>query len=162
MEGPPGEQFPKRTRQLLDRAVERVLERLRVAQESRQAQEGSREDATENAVDREDSSQKNARAAGGFPSAASGYGLPSAVAIEDFILQSMVGRARELHRRIGELGISGSVIEETVAARVRWNMKQPSLPPGQAKLVDEILELLQDPRLSSWQAHELQRAFFSG
>jgi hypothetical protein len=56
----PGEQFPKRTRQLLDRAVERVLERLRVAQESEQAHEMSPEDADENAVDRDDSTPKNA------------------------------------------------------------------------------------------------------
>ena len=56
----PGEQFPKRTRELLDRAIERVLERLRGAAETAQAQEGSREGTNENAVDRDDSSQKNA------------------------------------------------------------------------------------------------------
>jgi hypothetical protein len=56
----PGEQFPKRTRELLDRAIERVLERLRGAEETGQAQEGSREGTNENAFDRGDSSQKNA------------------------------------------------------------------------------------------------------
>jgi hypothetical protein len=54
-----GEQFPKGARPLLDRAIDRVLERLREAEELRQAQEGSREDADENAVDRKDSSQTN-------------------------------------------------------------------------------------------------------
>ena len=82
------------------------------------------------------------------------------MAIEDFEFQSMVAQAREFHRRITELGISGSVIEGTVEARLRWNVEQADLPPGQAKLVGEILELLQDPGLSAWQAHELRHAFF--
>jgi hypothetical protein len=60
METPPGEQFPQGTRRIFNSAIERVLERLRVAQESRLAREMSPEGTDENAVDREDSSQKNA------------------------------------------------------------------------------------------------------
>ena len=86
--------------------------------------------------------------------------MPSAVAIEDFEFQSMVARAREFHRRVMELGISGPAIEGAVDARLRWTVEQPDLPSGQARLVDEILGLLQHPRLSAWQKHELERAFF--
>jgi hypothetical protein len=38
----------------------------------------------------------------------------------------------------------------------------PELPRGQANLGNEIVELLNHPLLSPWQAHELERAFFLG
>ena len=60
METPPGEQFPQGTRRLLNGAIERVLERLRGAQETGQAQEASREGENEDYADRQDSSQENA------------------------------------------------------------------------------------------------------
>jgi hypothetical protein len=60
METPPGEQFPQGTRRLLNGAIERVLERMRAAQESEQEEARSREGEKENCVDQDDSPQKNA------------------------------------------------------------------------------------------------------
>lgn len=68
----------------------------------------------------------------------------------------MLARARRFRRQLDDLGISRSVIEANVCARLQWK-PAPDLPPGQAELADDVLGLLQNPDLSPWQAHELQR-----
>jgi hypothetical protein len=72
----------------------------------------------------------------------------------------MLEQAREFHGRITQLAISGPGIEGAVRERLQSKAHGSELSPAQMKLVDEILELLQDRRLSLWQAEELQRAFF--
>ena len=70
----------------------------------------------------------------------------------------MLARARRFSRRLDELGISRSVIEAHVCARLQSKPQRVVLAPGETELADEILELLENPRLSPWQAHELQQA----
>ena len=58
-----------------------------------------------------------------------------------------------------EDGIASATIETHVQDRLRWRPTD-DLPPGQSELVDGIIELLDDPRLSPSQAAQLERAFF--
>ncbi len=74
----------------------------------------------------------------------------------------MLNRARELHEQVEALEHARGAIYANIRARLHWHPRPPPLPPGQAKLVDQILELLEDPQLSTWQAHELERAFVFG
>lgn len=86
-----------------------------------------------------------------------------AVAVDDVNFQAMLRRARELRRQLDELGwVSGSAIEASVHARLKRTPQPPELPPGQGRLADEILALLENPRLSFWQSHELAQAFRAG
>ena len=76
--------------------------------------------------------------------------------IPDDAFETMLARARRFRRQLDELGISRSVIDANVCARLQ-SRPPPELPPGQEKLADEVLRLLQNSDLSPWQAHELQR-----
>jgi len=78
------------------------------------------------------------------------------VTIPDDAFETMLARARRFRRQLDELGISRSVIDANVCARLQ-SRPPPELPPGQEKLADEVLRLLQNSDLSPWQAHELQR-----
>ena len=78
--------------------------------------------------------------------------------IDDESFETMLARARRFSRRLDELGISRSVIEAHVCVRLQSKPQRVVLAPGETELADEILELLENPRLSPWQAHELQQA----
>jgi hypothetical protein len=73
---------------------------------------------------------------------------------------TMLARVRSYRRRVDELGsVSGPVILGSVRDRRRWRPAD-YLPPAQRELADEIVGLLEDPRLSALQAAQLERAFF--
>ena len=71
----------------------------------------------------------------------------------------MLTRARLLRSRIEKLGAAGRVIETHVLDRLRW-LPTEDLPPDQGQLVDEIIELLDDPKLSPEQVSQLEHAIF--
>ena len=84
------------------------------------------------------------------------------MAVDEVGFQRMLGRVREFHQRVSELGLSTSGIDANIRVRLHSHPHPPALPPGQTKLANEIVELLEDPRLSSWQTQQLERAFFLG
>jgi hypothetical protein len=80
--------------------------------------------------------------------------------VDDREFQSLLEQVRELHRLADELAPSKTRIEANVRARLSWDSDPAPLPPEQRELADEVVEALAKPRLSSWQARQLQRAFF--
>lgn len=82
------------------------------------------------------------------------------MSIDDEEFQSLLEQVRELHQLADELTHSKARIHANVRARLSWSQEAPALPPEQSKLADEVLEVLEQPRLSSSQARQLQRAFF--
>jgi hypothetical protein len=88
--------------------------------------------------------------------------VPAAVAIEDVNFQAMLDRSREFRERVDALGISSAGIRAYVHGRLHSHTQPPQLPLKQRELGDKIVELLKDPRLTPWQAHQLEQAFFFG
>ena len=86
--------------------------------------------------------------------------VQSVVTIDDVQFQALLEQVRELHQLADELTRSSTRIHENVRARLRWSQEAPALPPEQRELADTIVELLEQKRLSSSQARQLQRAFF--
>ena len=84
----------------------------------------------------------------------------SVVPIDDVQFQSLLEQVRDLHRLADELTPSSTRIHANVRARLSWDPDPPPLPPEERELADEVVEVLAKPRLSSWQARQLQRAFF--
>jgi hypothetical protein len=80
--------------------------------------------------------------------------------VDDREFESLLEQVRELHQLADELAPSKTWIEASVRARLSWDAEPAPLPPEQRELVDEVVEVLAKPRLSSWQARQLQRAFF--
>ena len=74
--------------------------------------------------------------------------------------QELLDQVRELHQLADELTRSSTRIHENVRARLAWSQEPPTLPAEQRELADKIVELLEQRRLSSSQARQLQRAFF--
>ena len=72
----------------------------------------------------------------------------------------MLARARKLRQRVDELGVSRPVIDGNVYALLRGRSEYEKLPSGSASLVAEIIQLLDNRRLSPQQAHQLERAYF--
>ena len=95
-----------------------------------------------------------------FPSTR-GYAV-LAVPIDEVNFQRMLKRASEFHGHVEALDLDRGRIYANIRARMHWHPNPPALPPGHRKLVDQIVELLEDPQLSSSQAHELERAFVLG
>jgi hypothetical protein len=92
---------------------------------------------------------------------ACGYIPPAAVAIDDVRYHAMLLRAHELRRLVNELGSLGApAVDAAVLAR-HLGRPMTELPPGQSKLVDEVIELLGTPGLSSLQARGLADAYQS-
>jgi hypothetical protein len=88
--------------------------------------------------------------------------MPAAVAIDDVQYHEMLLRARELRRQVDELGsLNAPVVHASVLARLLKKPVADELPPGQAQLVDEVIELLERPGLSPLQARGLAHAFRS-
>ena len=84
----------------------------------------------------------------------------SIVPIDDVQFQSLLEQVRELHQLADELTPSSTRIYANVRARLSWDSDPPPLPPEQRELADEVVEVLEKPQLSSWQARQLKRAFF--
>jgi hypothetical protein len=82
------------------------------------------------------------------------------VPIDDVEFQALLDQVRELHQIADELTHSSSRLHANVRARLSWSQEAPPLPPDQSKLADEVLEVLEKPRLSSAQSRQLQREFF--
>ena len=78
--------------------------------------------------------------------------------VEDERFQSLLEQVRDLHRLADEL-TSSTRLHENVRARLAWR-SPPPLPPDERKLAGEVVEVLDYPRLSSYQARLLKRAFF--
>lgn len=88
-------------------------------------------------------------------------GSQSGVAVPDDEFETMQARSRSYRRRLEALGsVSAPVIEGYVRDRLRWRPSANTLPPAQGELADEILALLEEPRLSAQQTAQLQREFF--
>jgi len=82
------------------------------------------------------------------------------VPVDDIQFQSLLEQVRELHRVADDLTRESTRIHANVRARLAWDRNPPSLPAGQRRLADEVVEILEKPRLSSSQSRRLQRAFF--
>jgi hypothetical protein len=84
------------------------------------------------------------------------------VAIDNANFQAMLERSREFHERVEALGVSCAGVRAYVHGRLHSHPQPPDLPPGQTELGDRIVELLKNPRLSPWEAHQLEQTFFFG
>jgi hypothetical protein len=82
------------------------------------------------------------------------------VPVDDREFQSLLEQVRELHDLADELTRSSARLHANVRARLSWEPNPPTLPPEQSKIADEVVEVLEQPRLSARQLRELQRAFF--
>ncbi len=81
------------------------------------------------------------------------------MAIDDELFQTLLEQVRELHRRTDELTRTKSRLHENVRARLNWS-PAPSLPEAQREIADEVVEVLNRPRLSHSQSRELYRSYF--
>jgi len=82
------------------------------------------------------------------------------VAIDDMAFETMLVRTRRFRQRVHGLGVSRALIDGNVDARLRRTPDAAELPAGSATLVEEIVRLLDNPELSSQQAHKLERTYF--
>ena len=82
------------------------------------------------------------------------------VPIDDAEFEALLEQVRDLHRLADELTHTSALIQANVRARLNWSHEAPPLPPDQSKIADDVVEVLEKPRLSSSQARALQRAFF--
>jgi hypothetical protein len=88
--------------------------------------------------------------------------VPAAVPINDAQYHAMLLRAREFRQLVDDLGsLTTPGVDAYVIARLLGKPVSDELPPEQRKLVDEIVELLGNPELSTLQARGLLRAFSS-
>jgi hypothetical protein len=81
------------------------------------------------------------------------------VVVDDEVFQTLLEQVRELHRRTDEITRSTTRVHENIRARLSWNVP-PSLPLEQREIADEVVEVLDTPRLSSVQSRQLWRAYF--
>ena len=80
--------------------------------------------------------------------------------VDDDHFESLLDQVRDLHRRADELTRSHARLNDHIHARLSWRRDAPPLPPEQRRLADEVIELLQTPKLSSPQSRRLQQIFF--
>jgi hypothetical protein len=81
------------------------------------------------------------------------------VAIDDEVFQTLLEQVRDLHRRTDEITRSKSRVHEHIRARLTWN-NPASLPAEQRELADEVVNVLDTPRLSTAQSRRLWHAYF--
>ena len=81
------------------------------------------------------------------------------MAVDDEVFQTLLEQVRDLHRRTDELTRSKWIVQENVRARLDWR-DPPSLRPDERKLADEVVSVLDTPRLSSSQSRKLWRTYF--
>ena len=82
--------------------------------------------------------------------------------MEEPQFQTLLEQVRELHDLADELSRSTARIHDNVRARLYWRPDPPTLPADQQRIADEVVDVLQDRRLSSRQARQLERAFLGG
>jgi len=80
--------------------------------------------------------------------------------VSDDEFGTMVARANRFRNEVRNLGYRGPDIDANVRARLYWNPKIPELTAGEQALANVIHELLDDSRLSSAQAAQLEREYF--
>jgi hypothetical protein len=80
--------------------------------------------------------------------------------IPDADFAARLEAARAYRARVDELPERAEV-DAAVRATVKSMSDRPEPPAKQAQLIAEIVELLENARLTPWQAHELERAFFT-
>jgi hypothetical protein len=83
------------------------------------------------------------------------------MAVPDDEFNTMLAQVRRLRKRVDDLGsVTGDMIKQGMN---HFRDAQPAdyLTPAQRELADEIVGLLEDPRLSVLQAGQLERAFFT-
>jgi hypothetical protein len=83
---------------------------------------------------------------------------PAMVSDADFA--EMLESARTYRARVDELFDRAEVLV-AVRAAVKWMSDRPEPPAEHEELINEIVEFLQNPGLSPWQANELECAFFN-
>ena len=76
--------------------------------------------------------------------------------LDDADFRGLLERARQLRAQVSELDDQAE-IEAAVRARVRPIPDPPEPPPRHGALIAEILELLEDARLSPYQTRDLER-----
>ena len=79
--------------------------------------------------------------------------------VDDEAFQTLLDQVRELHRRTDELTRSKTRVHDNIRARLGWN-EPPSLPSDQRQLADEVVDVLDNPRLSTVQSRRLWRTYF--
>ena len=79
--------------------------------------------------------------------------------VDDEAFQTLLDQVRELHRRTDELTRSKTRVHDNIRARLSWN-EPPSLPSDQRQLADEVVDVLDNPRLSTVQSRRLWRTYF--
>ena len=79
--------------------------------------------------------------------------------VDDEAFQTLLDQVRELHRRTDELTRSKTRVHDNIRARLSWN-EPPSLPSDQRQLADEVVDVLDNPRLSTVQSRQLWRTYF--
>ena len=82
------------------------------------------------------------------------------MALDDLNFQAMLERSREFHERVEALGISCAGVRAYVHGRLHSHPQPPDLPLRHRELGDRIVDLLKNPQLSPWEAHQLEQAFF--
>lgn len=82
------------------------------------------------------------------------------MAVPEFEFETLLARTHRLRAQLTELGIAGSMVEDEVKARVHSGRSKRDLPPAHAQLAEEIVALLENPELSTWQAQKLRYDFF--
>lgn len=80
--------------------------------------------------------------------------------ISDDDFAAMLESARAYRARVDELFDRAEVVV-AVRAAVKWMSDRPEPPAKHEQLIAEIVEFLQNTRLSPSQAHELECAFFN-
>ena len=83
------------------------------------------------------------------------------MAVPDPEFEALIARTRRLRTQLAELRVAGSMVEEEVRARIGTGRSKRDLPPAHAQLADEILAVLENPELSTWQAQKLRYEFFA-
>ena len=82
------------------------------------------------------------------------------MSVPEYEYESLLARARFYRWYLGRLGSdSESVVRQNVRDRL-CSLSKNELTPAERELVDEVVELLGDRRLSRWDAQQLEFLFF--
>ena len=80
--------------------------------------------------------------------------------LDEAEVESLLDQVRALHRRTDELTRSKSRLHEHIRSELRWERRPSTIPSEQRALVEEVVEALSKPRLSSSQARRLYETYF--
>jgi hypothetical protein len=81
--------------------------------------------------------------------------------VEDADFEEMQKTAADLNFEVGQLeAVDTFDLRNAVRDRIRWHRDTADPPDAQRELMNRVLELLENPRLSPKQAAQLERLFF--